>query len=159
MDGLESRGQVVIIGATNQPNALDPAMRRPGRFDREIALRVPDMRGRMEILQIHSKDAALANDIDLLRLAQLTPGFVGADLEALCREAAMIALRGVLPHIDYQRGYIPYETLVNLNITMADFQAALREVEPSTTREVYVEVSETTWDDIGGLEYTKSSTH
>ena len=156
MDGLASRGQVVLIGATNQPNALDPALRRPGRFDREISLRVPDVRGRTEILQIHSRDAALANDIDFARLAQLTPGFVGADLEALCREAAMIALRRVLPHIDYQRGYIPYETLVNLNITMADFQVALREVEPSTTREVYVEVSETSWDDIGGLEKAKT---
>ena len=155
MDGMASRGQVMVIGATNQPNALDPALRRPGRFDREIALRVPDVRGRTEILRIHSKDAALANDIDFARLAQLTPGFVGADLEALCREAAMIALRRVLPYIDYQRGYIPYETLVNLNITMADFQAALREVEPSTTREVYVEVSETSWDDIGGLARTK----
>ncbi|MHB8596847.1 MAG: CDC48 family AAA ATPase [Ktedonobacteraceae bacterium] len=155
MDGMASRGQVVLIGATNQPNALDPALRRPGRFDREISLRVPDVRGRMEILRIHSKDAALGNDIDFARLAQLTPGFVGADLEALCREAAMIALRRVLPYIDYQRGYIPYETLVNLSITMADFQAALREVEPSTTREVYVEVSETTWDDIGGLQKTK----
>src|SRR5216683_4968656 len=109
----------------------------------------------MEILSIHSRDAALAADIDFARLAQLTPGFVGADLEALCREAAMIALRRVLPHIDYERGYIPYETLVNLYITMADFQAALREIEPSTTREVYVEVSETTWDDIGGLERPK----
>jgi transitional endoplasmic reticulum ATPase len=156
MDGMASRGQIVVIGATNQPNALDPALRRPGRFDREIGLRVPDVRGRTEILRIHSKDAALANDIDFARLAQLTPGFVGADLEALCREAAMIALRRVLPNIDYQRGYIPYETLVNLNITMADFQAALREVEPSTTREVYVEVSETSWDDIGGLEKTKA---
>jgi transitional endoplasmic reticulum ATPase len=156
MDGLASRGQVVLIGATNQPNALDPALRRPGRFDREISLRVPDVRGRTEILQIHSRDAALANDIDFARLAQLTPGFVGADLEALCREAAMIALRRVLPHIDYQREYIPYETLVNLSITMADFQIALREVEPSTTREVYVEVSETSWDDIGGLEKTKT---
>jgi transitional endoplasmic reticulum ATPase len=155
MDGLESRGQIVLIGATNQPNALDPAMRRPGRFDREISLRVPDIRGRQEILQIHSKDAALARDVDFARIAQLTPGYVGADLAALCREAAMIALRRVLPHIDYQRGYIPYETLVNLNITMADFQAALREVEPSTTREVYVEVSETSWDDIGGLAYAK----
>ena len=155
MDGMASRGQVVVIGATNQPNSLDPALRRPGRFDREIGLRVPDVRARTEILRIHSKDAALANDIDFARLAQLTPGFVGADLEALCREAAMIALRRVLPHIDYQRGYIPYETLVNLNITMADFQAALREIEPSTIREVYVEVSETTWDDIGGLEKTK----
>jgi len=155
MDGLTSRGQIVLIGATNQPNALDHALRRPGRFDREIALRVPDVRGRTEILRIHSKDASLANDIDFARLAQLTPGFVGADLEALCREAAMIALRRVLPHIDYQRAYIPYETLVNLNITMADFQAALREIEPSTTREVYVEVSETTWDDIGGLEGPK----
>ncbi|TMD59737.1 MAG: CDC48 family AAA ATPase [Chloroflexi bacterium] len=151
MDGMASRGQVVVIGATNQPNTLDPALRRPGRFDREIGLRVPDVRARTEILRIHSKDAALANDIDFARLAQLTPGFVGADLEALCREAAMIALRRVLPHIDYQRGYIPYETLVNLNITMADFQAALREIEPSTTREVYVEVSETSWDDIGGM--------
>src|SRR6266852_1455686 len=155
MDGMASRGQVVLIGATNQPNALDPAMRRPGRFDREISLRVPDVRGRTEILQIHSRDAALAGDVDFARLAQLTPGFVGADLEALCREAAMIALRRVLPHIDYEKGYIPYETLVNLNITMADFQAALREIEPSTTREVYVEVSETTWDDIGGLERPK----
>ncbi|MBV9616420.1 MAG: CDC48 family AAA ATPase [Ktedonobacteraceae bacterium] len=157
MDGLASRGQIVLIGATNQPNALDPAIRRPGRFDREIALRVPDVRGRTEILRIHSRDAALANDIDFARLAQLTPGFVGADLEALCREAAMIALRRVLPHIDYQRGYIPYETLVNLNITMADFQAALREIEPSTTREVYVEVSETSWEDIGGLADIKNT--
>jgi transitional endoplasmic reticulum ATPase len=157
MDGLASRGQVVLIGATNQPNALDPALRRPGRFDREIALRVPDVRGRTEILQIHSRDAALAGDVDFARLAQLTPGFVGADLEALCREAAMNALRRVLPHIDYQRGYIPYETLVSLSITMSDFQQALREVEPSTTREVYVEVSETSWDDIGGLEEIKNS--
>ena len=156
MDGMASRGQVVLIGATNQPNALDPAMRRPGRFDREISLRVPDVRGRTEILQIHSKDAALANDVDFARLAQLTPGFVGADLESLCREAAMVALRRVLPHIDYEKGYIPYETLVNLNITMADFQVALREVEPSTTREVYVEVSETTWDDVGGLGKVKA---
>ncbi|MBV8695901.1 MAG: AAA family ATPase, partial [Ktedonobacteraceae bacterium] len=155
MDGLASRGQIVVIGATNQPNALDSALRRPGRFDREIMLRVPDVRGRMEILRIHSRDAALANDIDFARLAQLTPGFVGADLEALCREAAMNALRRVLPHIDYQRGYIPYETLVNLSITMPDFQAALREIEPSTIREVYVEVSETSWDDIGGLEQVK----
>src|SRR6266496_1630817 len=156
MDGLASRGQIVLIGATNQPNALDSAIRRPGRFDREISLRVPDVRGRMEILRIHSRDAALSNDIDFARLAQLTPGFVGADLEALCREAAMIALRRVLPHIDYERGYIPYEILVNLNITMADFQAALREIEPSTTREVYVEVSETSWDDIGGLTKAKA---
>src|SRR6266699_824081 len=157
MDGIASRGQVVLIGATNQPNSLDPALRRPGRFDREIALRVPDLYGRMEILRIHCRDAALAPDIDFARLAQLTPGFVGADLEALCREAAMIALRRVLPHIDYERGYIPYEILVNLNITMADFQAALREIEPSTTREVYVEVSETSWDDIGGLTKAKAT--
>src|SRR5437868_546849 len=108
MDGMASRGQIVLIGATNQPNALDPALRRPGRFDREISLRVPDVRGRTEILRIHSKDAAIANDVDLARIAQLTPGFVGADLEALCREAAMIALRRVLPHIDYQPAYIPY---------------------------------------------------
>ena len=96
--GAQPLGRVVLIGATNQPNALDPALRRPGRFDREIALRVPDVRGRTEILQIHSRDAALAGDVDFARLAQLTPGFVGADLEALCREAAMNALRRVLPH-------------------------------------------------------------
>jgi transitional endoplasmic reticulum ATPase len=156
MDGIASRGQVLLIGATNQPNSLDPALRRPGRFDREIFLRVPDLHGRMEILRIHSRDAALAADIDFARLAQLTPGFVGADLEALCREAAMIALRRVLPHIDYERGYIPYETLVNLNITMADFQVALREIEPSTTREVYVEISDTSWDDVGGLTKAKA---
>src|SRR5436305_3874075 len=156
MDGITSRGQVLLIGATNQPNSLDPALRRPGRFDREISLRVPDLHGRTEILRIHCRDAALAADIDFARLAQLTPGFVGADLEALCREAAMIALRRVLPHIDYERGYIPYETLVNLNITMADFQAALREIEPSTTREVYVEVSETSWNDVGGLTKAKA---
>lgn len=155
MDGKEARGQVMIIGATNQPNALDTALRRPGRFDREIVLRVPDLHGRKEILQIHSRDAALANDIDFNRLAHLTPGFVGADLEALCREAAMIALRRVLPYIDYEHSFIPYETLVNLNITMADFLEALREVEPSTTREVYVEISETTWDDVGGMEDVK----
>ena len=157
MDGIASRGQVVLIGATNQPNSLDPALRRPGRFDREIGLRVPDLYGRTEILHIHSKDAALAADVDFARLAQLTPGFVGADLEALCREAAMIALRRVLPHIDYERGYIPYEILVNLNITMADFQAALREIEPSATREVYVEVSDASWEDIGGLEQAKAT--
>jgi transitional endoplasmic reticulum ATPase len=156
MDGIASRGQVLLIGAKNQPNSLDPALRRPGRFDREIFLRVPDLHGRMEILRIHSRDAALAADIDFARLAQLTPGFVGADLEALCREAAMIALRRVLPHIDYERGYIPYETLVNLNITMADFQVALREIEPSTTREVYVEISDTSWDDVGGLTKAKA---
>ncbi len=157
MDGIASRGQVLVIGATNRPNSLDPALRRPGRFDREISLRVPDLHGRIEILRIHSRDAALAADVDFARLAQLTPGFVGADLESLCREAAMIALRRVLPHIDYERGYIPYETLVNLNITLADFQAALREIEPSTTREVYVEVSETSWEDIGGLEKAKAT--
>jgi transitional endoplasmic reticulum ATPase len=155
MDGMASRGQVVVIGATNQPNSLDPALRRPGRFDREISLRVPDLHGRKEILRIHTRDAALARDVDFARLAQLTPGFVGADLEALCREAAMIALRRVLPYIDYQSGYIPFETLVSLSITMADFQNALREIEPTTTREVYVEVSETTWDDIGGQQHAK----
>ena len=112
--------------------------------------------GALRFSRIHSKDAALAADVDFARVAQLTPGFVGADLEALCREAAMVALRRVLPHIDYEKGYIPYETLVNLNITMADFQVALREVEPSTTREVYVEVSETTWDDVGGLAKVKA---
>jgi transitional endoplasmic reticulum ATPase len=151
MDGLESRGELIVIGATNIPNSLDPALRRPGRFDREIAISIPDQRGRLEILQIHTRGMPLAQDVDLAKLSQITHGFVGADLEALCREAAMNALRKIMPSIDFQLDEIPYETLLQLEVTMNDFNEALKEVEPSAIREVFVEVPNVKWEDVGGL--------
>ncbi len=155
MDGLESRGEVIVIGATNIPNVLDPALRRPGRFDREIAISIPDQRGRLEILHIHTRGMPLARDVELERLSQITHGFVGADLEALCREAAMNALRKIMPSIDFQLDEIPYETLLKLEVTADDFDDALKEVEPSAIREVFVEVPSVKWEDIGGLEEVK----
>jgi len=155
MDGLESRGELVVIGATNIPNSLDLALRRPGRFDREIAISIPDQRGRLGILQIHTRGMPLAQDVDLEKLSQITHGFVGADLEALCREAAMNALRKIMPSIDFQLDEIPYETLLQLEVTMNDFNEALKEVEPSAIREVFVEVPNVRWEDIGGLEEVK----
>jgi transitional endoplasmic reticulum ATPase len=155
MDGLESRGEIIVIGATNIPNSLDPALRRPGRFDREIAISIPDQRGRLEILHIHTRGMPLAKDVDLERLSQITHGFVGADLEALCREAAMNALRKILPGIDFQLDEIPYETLLKLEVTIADFIEALKEVEPSAIREVFVEVPNVKWEDVGGLDDVK----
>jgi transitional endoplasmic reticulum ATPase len=155
MDGLESRGDIIVIAATNIPNTLDPALRRPGRFDREIAIGVPDKDGRREILEIHSRGMPLADDVDLEKLAAITHGFVGADLEALCREAAMSALRRLMPDIDFVQAHIPYEKLTGLEVTMDDFLAALAEVEPSAIREVFTEVPEVGWDDIGGLEDVK----
>ena len=136
LDGLKSRGQVIVIGATNIPNVLDPALRRPGRFDREIAISIPDKRGRLEILQIHTRGMPLADDVDLEKLAEITHGFVGADLEALAREAAMITLRKIMPKIEFETDYIPYELLLELEVTMNDFMEALKEVEPSAIREV-----------------------
>jgi transitional endoplasmic reticulum ATPase len=155
MDGLESRGEIVVIGATNIPNSLDPALRRPGRFDREITISIPDQRGRLEILDIHTRGMPLAEDVDLDRLSRITHGFVGADLEALCREAAMNALRRIMPSIDFQLAEIPYEALLKLDVTMVDFSDALKEVEPSAIREVFVEVPNVKWEDIGGLEEVK----
>ncbi len=155
MDGLESRGHVIVVAATNIPNTLDPALRRPGRFDREIAIGVPDKDGRREILEIHTRGMPLAEDIDLERLAATTHGFVGADLEALGREAAMSALRQLMPDIDFAQAHIPYEKLMALEVTSADFMAALAEVEPSAIREVFTEVPDVGWDDIGGLEEIK----
>jgi transitional endoplasmic reticulum ATPase len=130
LDGLVSRGQVIVLGATNRVDLLDPALRRPGRFDYEIALPLPDLAGRLEILRIYGKDLALANTVDFERLAQLTPGFAGADLVALCREAAMTTLRRTLPRIDHQDDYISYEVLTKLTITMADFEQALEQLRP-----------------------------
>ncbi len=155
MDGLESRGEIIVIGATNIPNSLDPALRRPGRFDREIAISIPDQRGRLGILHIHTRGMPLAKDVNLEKLSQITHGFVGADLEALCREAAMNALRKVMPSIDFQLDEISDETLLKLEVTMADFTEALKEVEPSAIREVFVEVPNVKWEDVGGLDEVK----
>jgi len=155
MDGLTKRQNVIVIAATNIPNALDPALRRPGRFDREIAIPIPDRHGRQEILEIHSRGMPLADDVDQGRLADITHGFVGADLEALCREAAMICLRRLMPDIDYGLATIPYEQLAKLEVHMDDFLWALREVEASAIREVFVEVPDVRWEDVGGLELVK----
>lgn len=157
LDGLESRGKVIVIGATNIPNVLDPALRRPGRFDREISIPIPDKNGRLEILQIHTRGMPLAEDVDLEKLAEITHGFVGADLEALAREAAMCALRRILPKIDFEMADIPYETLMKLEVTMDNFRDAMKEVEPSAIREVFVEIPDVKWSDVGGLEYIKKT--
>ncbi len=156
MDGLTKRQNLIVIAATNLPNVLDPALRRPGRFDREIAIPIPDRHGRLEILEIHSRGMPLAEDVNMYRLAEITHGFVGADLEALCREAAMICLRRLMPDIDYGLASIPYEQLAQLEVQMDDFLAALREVEASAIREVFVEVPDVRWDDVGGLNAVKA---
>jgi transitional endoplasmic reticulum ATPase len=155
MDGLQSRGKVVVIGATNRPNALDPALRRPGRFDREIEIGVPNKDGRLQILQIHSRGMPLADDVDLKRLANITHGFVGADLEALSKEAALHALRKILPEIDFSADSVPASILNKIIVDMNDFQESLKEIEPSAMREVLVEVPNVKWDDIGGLKEVK----
>ena len=157
MDGLNKRQNVIVIAATNIPNALDPALRRPGRFDREITIPIPDRFGRLEILEIHSRGMPLAADVDMAHLAEITHGFVGADLEALCREAAMLCLRRIMPDIDFALTSIPYEQLAALEVHMDDFRAALREVEPSAIREVFVEVPNVRWEDVGGLDTVKAS--
>ena len=174
MDGLESRGNVIVIAATNIPNTLDPALRRPGRFDREIGIGVPDKDGRREILDVHTRGMPLAGRlapavsppcgpdagqsgqaVDLDRLAAITHGFVGADLEALGREAAMSALRRLMPDIDFAQASIPYDKLMALEVTMDDFMDALSEVEPSAIREVFTEVPDVGWADVGGLDEVK----
>jgi transitional endoplasmic reticulum ATPase len=155
MDGLEARGQVIVIGATNIPDALDPALRRPGRFDREIAIGVPDKTGRLEVLQVHTRGMPLAEDVDLERLAQVTHGYVGADLHALCREAAMARLRKVLPNIDFELDQVRFDELESLSVQMEDFQDALALGEPTAIREVFTEVPDVRWSDVGGLETAK----
>ena len=155
MDGLSKRQQLIVIAATNLPNLLDPALRRPGRFDREIAIPIPDRTGREEILSVHSRGMPLSADVDMRHMAAITHGFVGADLEALCREAAMICLRRIMPDIDFALARIPYEQLTKLEVGKEDFIDALREVEPSATREVFVEVPDVHWEDVGGLDQVK----
>jgi transitional endoplasmic reticulum ATPase len=151
MDGMSSRGKVVVIGATNRINAIDPALRRPGRFDREIEIGVPDRNGRLEILQIHTRGMPLDKDVNLEKLADISHGFVGADLQALSKEAAMRALRKVLPEIDLSSENIPSEILKKIIVTMQDFVDVAKEMEPSAMREVFVEVPDVKWEDIGGL--------
>ena len=155
MDGLEGRGKVIVIAATNRPNALDPALRRPGRFDREIEIKVPDKRGRLEILQIHARNMPLDTDVDQDKIAGVTHGYVGADVEYLCKEAAMKCLRRLLPELNLEDEKVPPETLEKLVINMNDFDYATREITPSAMREVYVEPPDVKWEDIGGLDTVK----
>jgi len=155
MDGMGARGNIIVIGATNRPNAIDPALRRPGRFDREIEIGVPDKAGRHEILQIHTRNMPLAQDVDIKRLGEITHGYTGADVSALCREAAMKALRRYVPEINLEEGTIPPSILEKMVVNMDDFMNAYREVTPTAMREVYVEVPTIHWNDVGGLENVK----
>ncbi|MHA1340358.1 MAG: CDC48 family AAA ATPase [Promethearchaeota archaeon] len=158
MDGLQSRGKVVIIGATNRPNALDPALRRPGRFDRELEIKVPDEKGRYEIMQIHTRNMPIENaDAVLKEFAKATHGYVGADIAALCRESAMVALRRYLPQFNLDDEEIPYEQLDQIKITKEDFEQAKKEIIPSGIREVFIEVPDIHWDKVGGLEKVKKT--
>ena len=155
MDGLEERGQVTVIAATNRVDAIDPALRRGGRFDREIEIGVPDKDGRMEIMQVHTRGMPMSDSIDLEEYAENTHGFVGADLESLSREAAMNALRRIRPELDLEQEEIDAEVLEQLKVTEGDFKEALKGIQPSAMREVFVEVPDVTWNDVGGLEDTK----
>ena len=155
MDGLNSRGKVVVIGATNRPNSIDEALRRPGRFDREIEIGIPDRDGRLEILQIHTRGMPLDEDVDLKWLADKTHGYAGADISALTKEAAMAALRRVLPDVDLEAEEIPREVLNNILVTKDDFRNALKDMQPSTMREVLIEKPNVKWEDIGALEEAK----
>jgi transitional endoplasmic reticulum ATPase len=157
MDGLKARGDVIVMAATNRPDSIDPALRRPGRFDREIAIGVPNIRGRGEILEIYARSMPIASDVDRAGLAEVTHGFTGADLAALCREAAMASLRRHLPILAPGAGPVPYETLMALEVNMADFTVALGEVEPSGLRELSVEVPNVRWEDVGGLDSIKAA--
>ncbi|MGI0086987.1 MAG: CDC48 family AAA ATPase [Nitrosotalea sp.] len=156
MDGMKSRGKVVVIAATNRPDSIDPALRRPGRFDREIEIGIPDAAGRKEILDIHTRGMPLEDKVNLEQIAKVTHGFVGADLEILAKEAAMRSLRRILPDIDLKEEKIPAEVLQKIVITENDFKDALKEVKPSALREVLVQVPNVTWEDIGGLESLKN---
>jgi transitional endoplasmic reticulum ATPase len=155
MDGISSRGKLVVIGATNRPNAIDPALRRPGRFDREIEIGIPDEKGRMDILLIHTRGMPMTEDVDLASIARVTHGFVGADLQALSKEAAMRSLRRILPEIDLHQPKIPAEILNKIKVTKQDFDEALKDVQPSAMREVLVQRPNIRWQDIGGLQGVK----
>ena len=155
MDGLEARGKVIVIAATNRPNAIDPALRRPGRFDREIEIKVPDKKGRKDILAIHSRNMPLSEDVNIDKISSVSHGYVGADLEYLCKEAAMKCLRRLLPVLNLEEEKLPPETLDKLIVNHEDFQKALIEVTPSGMREVFIENPDVKWEDVGGLEEVK----
>ncbi len=155
MDGLEARGKVIVISATNRPNAIDPALRRPGRFDREIEIKVPDKKGRSDILAIHTRNMPLSDDVNLDKIASVSHGYVGADLEYLCKEAAMKCLRRLLPELNLEDEKIPPETLDKLIVIGEDYQKALIEVTPSGMREVFIENPDVKWDEVGGLSDVK----
>jgi transitional endoplasmic reticulum ATPase len=155
MDGMKSRGKVVVIAATNRPDSIDPALRRPGRFDREIEIGIPDDEGRFDILSIHTRGMPIDEKVDLKQISKTTHGFVGADLEVLAKEAAMKSLRRILPEIDYDEEKISSEILEKIQITSDDFRDALKEVSPSALREVQVQVPNVSWDDVGGLDELK----
>ncbi|OUJ19199.1 ATPase of the AAA+ class CDC48 family [Methanonatronarchaeum thermophilum] len=156
MDGLEARGEVVVIATTNQINLIDPALRRPGRFDREIEIGVPDRDGRREIFEVHTRSMPLAENINLDEFADRTYGFVGADIESLTKESAMNALRRILPEIDIDADEIPQKVIDELEVEKKDFEQAHKEIEPSAMREVFVEIPDITWKDVGGLEEIKT---
>ncbi|MDE1861439.1 MAG: CDC48 family AAA ATPase [Thaumarchaeota archaeon] len=155
MDGLEARGKVIVISATNRPNAIDPALRRPGRFDREIEIKVPDKKGRKDILMIHTRNMPLSDDVNLDKIAAISHGYVGADLEYLCKEAAMKCLRRLLPELNLEDEKLPPETLDKLVVNDEDYQNALKEVTPSGMREVFIENPDVSWEEVGGLETVK----
>ncbi len=155
MDGLEARGKVIVISATNRPNAIDPALRRPGRFDREIEIKVPDKKGRKDILMIHTRNMPLSDDVNLDKIAAISHGYVGADLEYLCKEAAMKCLRRLLPELNLEDEKLPPETLDKLIVNDEDYQNALKEVTPSGMREVFIENPDVSWEEVGGLENVK----
>ena len=155
MDGMKSRGRVVVIAATNRPDSIDPALRRPGRFDREIEIGIPDDDGRLDILSIHTRGMPINEKVNLKQIAKTTHGFVGADLEILSKEAAMRSLRRILPEIDLEEDKISSEILQKIEISNDDFREALKEVRPSALREVQVQIPDVNWDDVGGLDELK----
>ena len=155
MDGMKSRGKVIVIAATNRPDSIDPALRRPGRFDREIEIKVPDKKGRKDILQIHSRNMPLSDDVNIDKISSVSHGYVGADLEYLCKEAAMKCLRRLLPILNLEEEKLPPETLDKLIVTHEDFTKALIEVTPSGMREVFIENPDIKWSDVGGLKEVK----
>jgi transitional endoplasmic reticulum ATPase len=157
MDGLKSRRNIVVIGATNRLEAVDPALRRPGRFDREILIGIPDQAGRLEILEIHTRGMPLGKGVDLKKMAEVTHGYTGSDLAALAKEAALAALRRIMPGLDLEEKSIPHDVLEKLTVDPPDFDRGLREVQPSALREIVVEIPSVRWEDVGGLDEVKKT--